>query len=511
MKYAANIVLIFVCFFAGFSARDSNIRARAIHADEAEQATTAMLLRDSGKYEYNPNGPHGPTLYYWANAVKMPDSQTASIADFRRSLAPVGVLVLAALIMSGMYVGRGAAWAAAACFSMTAMGQIYSGYFVHEIIFALAVFAAALAVWRFACAPAAATALIAGLFVGLSQATKETAVISYAAMGISFCVCAALEKNIRDNLKYALFSANAFKFGAAFLCGFALVAVLFYSSFGSNWRGVLDAVKSYAHFFDKSQSQAFASDFFYYFKLLTLQKSEGVWFGELPLSLLAVGGFAYALWRRTKYPWKCTFAIFAFLNAFSAVLILSFIKYKTPWLLLSPVVFLCVPAGFAVASLLKDKKTLLLISAYAAIAALGFWQYRLSGSAVAKYHSDPRNPFIYSHTVRDFSNLVSRIETAAKYSEYENDIPVAFIMKESPWPAPFNLRRFRNAGFWSGGQMPNDISIFDVVVCDYATEKNVEKLLDASKYEREFYGLRKNLVLTLFIKKEIFDKIVNRQ
>ena len=114
MKYAANIVLIFVCFFAGFSARDSNIRARAIHADEAEQATTAMLLRDSGKYEYNPNGPHGPTLYYWANAVKMPDSQTASIADFRRSLAPVGVLVLAALIMSGMYVGRGAAWAAAA-------------------------------------------------------------------------------------------------------------------------------------------------------------------------------------------------------------------------------------------------------------------------------------------------------------------------------------------------------------------------------------------------------------
>ena len=84
-------------------------------------------------------------------------------------------------------------------------------------------------------------------------------------------------------------------------------------------------------------------------------------------------------------------------------------------------------------------------------------------------------------------------------------------MKESPWPAPFNLRRFRNAGFWSGGQMPNDISIFDVVVCDYATEKNVEKLLDTSKYEREFYGLRKNLVLTLFIKKEIFDKIVNRQ
>ena len=72
MKYAAYIALAFACLFAGFSARNANITLRATHADEAEQATTALNLRDTGKYEYNPNGPHGPTLYYWADCVKLP-------------------------------------------------------------------------------------------------------------------------------------------------------------------------------------------------------------------------------------------------------------------------------------------------------------------------------------------------------------------------------------------------------------------------------------------------------
>jgi len=58
MRYILGIALILACLFSGFSLRETNIANRAIHADESEQATTAMQLYDSGEYKYNPNGPH---------------------------------------------------------------------------------------------------------------------------------------------------------------------------------------------------------------------------------------------------------------------------------------------------------------------------------------------------------------------------------------------------------------------------------------------------------------------
>ncbi len=508
MRYAAYIILIVCCLYVGFLSRSANIASRTTHADEAEQATTALHLRDSGEYKYNPNGPHGPSLYYWANAVQMPASLEAGMRDFRNSLTPVFVILLAAILISGTFVGRGAAWAAVSCLALSATAQIYSGYFVHELIFAFAVFSTALAVWLFARKPSLAAAAAAGIFAGLAQATKETAVISYAAMVLSLCVCAALDERIRQNLANALFSKKAFAFGAAFIAGAAAVAVPLYSSFGSNWGGLVDAVKSYSHFFEKSASEAHASGFAYYLKLLAAQKSEGVWFGEAPISILALAGLAFALAFRRKSPWRSEFAIFAFCNAAFSIAVLSFIKYKTPWLLFSPTVFLCVSAGFGACAILGTESRRAWIAGLAFAAILAFSQYRLSRNASVAYPSDPRNPFIYSHTVKDYNNLVSRLENAARVSEYESDIPVAFIMKVSPWPAPFDLRKYRNVGFWSGGKTPEDMSIFEAVVCDPFTEKTVAKSFGADKYEREYFGLRKNLILTLFIKKDIFDKII---
>ena len=37
----------------------------------------------------------------------------------------------------------------------------------------------------------------------------------------------------------------------------------------------------------------------------------------------------------------------------------------------------------------------------------------------------------------------------------------------------------------------------------------VMKKLDKSKYASDFFGLRKNTIMSVFIKKEIFEKIVN--
>lgn len=509
MKYVLSIAIIIACLFYGFSLRDTNIAKRSIHADESEQATTAMQLYNSGEYKYNPNGPHGPTLYYWANVTQKKPSAEITIQDYRKSLTPIAITAITLLILTGRYIGRGASWCAGACFAMSALAQIYSGYFVHEIIFAVLIYALALCAWQFTCSPNVWFALATGLLVGLAQSTKETAVISYVSIFLSFVICVILEGRIRENIKWILWSKATPKLALAFIIGTTVAMLAFYSSFGTNWNGVVDAFKSYSHFFEKADSQAHASGFFYYLKLLTYQKCEGAKFGELPILLLSIFGFIIALIYRKKSAWKCTFTIYAFLVAFFTVIILSLITYKTPWLLLSPIMFICAVAGFGGAMVVSSKKFILQIIGFALLGLLAYWQYTLSANASARYHSDPRNPFIYTHTVRDFDNLIKRVNSASKYSQYENDIPVAFIAKESMWPAPFLLRKFKNVGFWNNGTIPQNIEIFDVVVCDYTTEKQVRNLLPKDKYEEEMYGLRKNLVLSVFIKKEIFNKIIS--
>ena len=66
MKRALCIAAAAAAFAASVFMRESNISARVAHADEAEQASTFSDMLRGEKYKYNPNGPHGPSLYYYA-------------------------------------------------------------------------------------------------------------------------------------------------------------------------------------------------------------------------------------------------------------------------------------------------------------------------------------------------------------------------------------------------------------------------------------------------------------
>ena len=78
---------------------------------------------------------------------------------------------------------------------------------------------------------------------------------------------------------------------------------------------------------------------------------------------------------------------------------------------------------------------------------------------------------------------------------------------ESPWPAPWDLRNYPNAGFWGDG-VPENLKDFEVVVaCSPDAAEKVGKMLGDSGYVSEYFGLRKNVVLTVFIKRKLFEKI----
>ena len=515
MKIALQILVMFAAFFAAFAARNCNLENRAPHADEGEQAATFMKLFESGEYSYNPNGPHGPTLYYYADAAAKisggSDGAKITIAQLRQYLLPVLFLIFAILIFGARDMGRmGALWACAAA-AMCPLVGIYSAYFVQEIILAMSVLGLALATWGFFCRPSFKSAVFIGLFAGLAQATKETALLFYAGIVVSTIAAMFIDKGIFQNLRSEL---NKKAFAAAFLslAIFALIFCAFYSSFGKNFGGLWDAFASYAHFSEKAGSEDFSNGFLYYFKLLTLQTSSGVKFGCLPIAIFALCGLCWAIWLRMRNDAEnlreSAFVIFLSANALFTTLFMSFVTYKTPWLLLSPMALMCAPAGYAAAVLLESRKAAAWIPAFAALCALGYWQFRLSRNAAVAYPHDPRNPMILSHTVSDYKNLLSRIADAERVSDYGADIPMAFVAGgESPWPAPWDLRNYPNAGFWGDG-VPENLKDFEVVVaCSPEAAEKVGKMLGDSGYVSEYFGLRKNVVLTVFIKRKLFEKI----
>lgn len=533
MKKALCIIMLTAAFAASFFMRDYNIENRIWHADESEQASTFADLLLNGDYEYNPNGPHGPTLYYFAFAChQLPNikyfdmAQEANVsADtpvqskndglsiilLRKLLAPWLLIIFVCYLIGSVYSGTAAAWAACACFALSGLSCIYAGYFVHEIIFAASALIFAQCLWALLKNPSFKWAVAVGLSAGFMQSTKETSIIVFFSAAVAACAILAINREVREKLFEKSF-AKIIYLGTAALGGFAAMICVFYSSFGANPSGILDAFLSYSHFFGKSASESFAEPAWYYTKLLAISKSEGVWFGELPITILFFAGLARAVAAiregERQYAQKAEYILYCAICAAVQILVLSFITYKTPWLLLAPIALMCVVSGYGATGLLRSKKFLPLVFGFAILATLGYWQFRLSENAAVKYPQDPRNPMIFSHTVSDYKNLLSRISDAERVSEYGGDIPIAFVMgNESPWPAPWDLRNYANVGFWRN-DFPKNISNFEVIVCAPSTAEAVGKAIGDEKYVPEFFGIRKNVVLTLYIKKELFEKLI---
>lgn len=273
MKRILCIAAAAAAFAASFFMREGNISGRVAHADEAEQASTFADMLRGRKYEYNPNGPHGPTLYYYAyachrlpalknfdmaqeanisiNAPAQSKGDGVSLDTLRKLLAPWLAFIFLCYLL-GSFAGKAAAWWACACLALSGLSCIYAGYFVHEIIFAAAVFAAAQFLWAFFKNPSLGRAALAGAFAGLAQATKETSVIAFFALFISSAAALAILPDFRKNL-FGLGPKKIAASFAVFCAAFFAVFCAFYSSFGSNPRGIVDAFLGVRHFAGESR------------------------------------------------------------------------------------------------------------------------------------------------------------------------------------------------------------------------------------------------------------------
>lgn len=199
-----------------------------------------------------------------------------------------------------------------------------------------------------------------------------------------------------------------------------------------------------------------------------------------------------------------------FLSVYAVLLLLvySLIPYKTPWCMLSFLHALIVLAGVGAQSLFRLCRPVwgrvaIAVVLAGAVAHLGVQARRATG----RYRADPRNPYVYAHTSTDFMKLVRRIEDVQACHDAGRSLSIHVIAPaDEQWPLPFYLRRYPNVGFW-----PNpDGAVSDtppVVIASLQFEEAVRERL-GNAYMTEFYGLRPEVLLSLWIRRDLWEQFM---
>ena len=402
---------------------------RTFHPDEANQAFTVGKLLETGQYVYRPEDHHGPTLYYAAAALQKAHghNSTATLDGTLLRCTPLlfailtlvfGFLALRKLLSFNGSAGRLAPpnglkgpntlkapnALKALCFVLllgtSPIFVFFATDFIQEMLLACFTMMMFWAGVGYVCPGGkwkpGTWALLFGIAAGLAFATKETALLSFAAAFLAFASLKVAARNssssrtssISSNLKNLEISCDSRSHIILALAGFLLTSILFYSSFCSNWQGVYNAFVAaplaYIHRAAGSAASTGANwhvhPWWQYFKWLF----AGI--DNLTLSLYVAAGlllgalvFLRKLELRVFLP-ACRKTAFAFTTVYALILLALYavIPYKTPWCALQMHIPLLLTA------------TLGILNYYEAAREIGLLSYPSLFVLRRHYHAIPR-------------------------------------------------------------------------------------------------------------------------
>ncbi len=463
--------------------RTHDLAHRPMHADEANQAVKTGELVEHGRYAFDPRDHHGPTLYYFAVPIAWlrGEKTLASLDETTVRLVPAlagtaGVLLLFALALP---LGHWTALTAAALMAVAPASVYYSRYFVQETLLVTFTLAMLVCARRWQRTGALPWALAAGACAGLMQATKASAPLFAAAALLAFfivwhgrprgpSVARASRPCLRD-LTLALLAA-------------ALVAALLYSSFGTHFSGLRDALATYTHTSDRATAglSGHEKPWWYYLSLFGWQRTGGLLWQQLAFSGLALAGAVVAF--VTKSPLLRWAALYTCI----VIVALSLPPYKTPWHAVHLV------PGFAL--LTAGALAALPFRPLAIAAVVGTLALQLNQTNLSSFlrPADARNPYAYVHSSPD----VRKIRSLAEAAFARTPTGVIRVISEEYWPLPWYLRTVPAAsvGYWSTPPADCDGAL---VVASAAHAVAVRARLRGD-YHETYLGLRPGVLCVVF-------------
>jgi len=487
---------------------------RPMHNDEAVNGVKFGQLWEHGRYKYDPNEHHGPSLYYATLAMSALTGAPQDLDHFSEKrlrfitvLFGIGLILLLPLVADGM--GRKAtAWAA--LFTATSPAIVfYSRYYIHEVLLVLFTFLALGAGWRYWRSRKIGWALLAGAGVGLMHATKETFLITLAAAALALGLnqlwnrwldaAASPTPARRLNLMH-LALAVAVWLG---------VAVLLFSSFFTNGTGPLDSVLTYVPWLHRVEgaSPHIHPWYFYLHRLLFFHAAKGPVWSEAFILVLAVVGARAAFVRQGLGDASASFVRFIALYTFALTAAYSLIAYKTPWCLMGFWHGMILLAGVGAAWVIRRARYRtarlgldVLLLAGAGHLAWQAWQ------ANTTYAAERCNPYVYAQTSPDLLNLVRRVEELAQVDPRGDQMLIKVMTREGDcWPLPWYLRNLRQVG-WSEEVPADPYAPVMIVSADFRAgldEKKTHLMVG-------YFQLRPQVFLELYVEVKLWQSWLTR-
>ena len=457
-------------FLLGAGLRFFDLSEAPLHADEAVGAKiTAERLEGRG-YSFDPSHFHGPALSWiaaWSGRLAGEKSfEDLDILTLRGVAALCGSLIILLPLLLRRWIGEMGALVGALFLATSPLLAFYSRVFIHEPLLAFFAAAALACLGWWMTSPSRLAAVCGGLALGLMAATKETFAIVACSWLIGLLV-SGTPKSTRQ-----LGVAMAFSLAAFFA---VLVAA---------YGNPLHFFSTYAGY---ATDPGHAKPLLYYWELLIAPKHRPPqWWSEAGVALFAVVG-AWTGWRGAN-------PFVRVLTVSTAVqwAVYSAISYKTPWLMMIPWMQVCLLAGVGVASM---RRWLGLVLAGVIV----FFQLQQTYAAAFRFPNDSRNPLVYSPTSWDIERLRNRLHALKKNSPAFQNGRLA-VLGNGYWPLPWYLRDTIPTGYFE--TMPEDLETFAVVIAmPEMAEETGQRL--ATTHEAFFQGLRHEVPVTVFVRKDI--------
>jgi uncharacterized protein (TIGR03663 family) len=497
-------IWLFVIVAAGALAiRLPQLDRRPLHTDESVHTLKFQELLEAGRYVYNPDEFHGPSLYYFTLPfVWLSSARTfAQTTEIHYRLVPVlfGLALILALPWLRDALGRSAVLWAALLTAISPAMVFYSRYYIHELILVFFTLAFLIAAWKYAQKPHSGWALIAGLSLGMVHATKETWVISFAAIAGAVALLWVWNRYLDTGPSFGRLNVRpqhvVLALGTAFCVG-----IVVFSSFFTNAAGPLDSIRTYLPWGTRAGGQTpHVHPWYFYLDHLTwFHRKGGPVFTEGLIVMLAVIGFSFSLLRQLPREVNPSFA--RFLGFYTLLLLsaYSIISYKTPWCLLGFYHGMILLAGIGSAALWHHCRTGMLRLALGVLIGFGclhlLWQSYLANYV---YAADPRNPWVYSHTQPNFLTLIQTVTQVAKVTPKGSACAIDVIVPGADyWPLPWYLRGFSDVHWWTN--VPEQVTA-PVVISSIKVENKLEPMIQGKFVPAGYYAQRPNAFLELYV------------
>lgn len=506
--WALGFVLIAVAALALRCARLDN---RPMHNDEAVNALKLGGYWSTNAYRYDPNEHHGPSLYYsslpavWLSRTPSYNELNEITMRLTPALFGVGLVVLLWPLRRGL--GRAATLVAAALTALSPAMVFYSRYYIHEMLLVFSTLLLLIGGWRYARGGGIAWAMLAGAGSGLMYATKETFVFSLFALFVAVMAASMMESG-RRGVGRMLEVCRRGPLLAAVLAAMVVSGLLF-TSFGTNWEGPLDSLRTYLPWLKRAggESPHIQPWYFYLERLAWFHKPKGPVFTEgliLSLGLLGMAAGLSGHWLRDtdrRLVRVLTFYTLTLTAIYSAI------SYKTPWCLLGFWHGWILLAGVGTVALFgicrgRGAKLALLVVLFAGVVHMAWltWQ-----SSFVRF-ADWRNPYVYAQTVPDVLRLTQLVDNLTTVHPAGRQMLVKVAAPDSDyWPLPYYLRRLTQVGWFD--RLPDD-PYAPVVV---AASKLGAALDDRSEKRWLMVGLfelRPRVFLELYVEIELWKRWV---